>query len=794
MQFSPTIFLLLFSLLGFSQNKISGMIVDEFEQPVPFANILLYTKSGELTDDRGISNENGLFQISTGLKGEYYIISTSIGLQDEQSKAFSIDTNSQVKLGQLVMKEESFELNDVKVVGKKIPYKKEIDRTVIDLEDDSSTAGSSILDILERTPGLIVDRQNESISMLGKSGVQVMINGKLSYMPAAALVQFLNGINAENAKTVELITTPPAKFDAEGNAGFINIELKQNLEAGYNGNLTSSLSAGDRRLAQNGSLNFNVKAEKSNLVFNYSVNNNNLPISFEADRFIRIDNTENNSFIKATRDNNRVVQNLRFSYDVDLSEKVNIGTVVSGYSNAYRMTEDKNIQNSGTINSEDIYFSSEDNFCKNAQIGASVSYKTSEKSKLQIAYDYLKYDNDQPVDYQINLDNGGLNNQFLNLNSTKNSPFKIEVYALDFETDLTSSINFTSGLKYVSNSFMNRNELFRDNVYDANFANQSQLEEGIAAAYAQIRSSLGEKLTLQAGLRYEDTDTKLTSLLTNQLVVNREYGNFFPSLFLGYKLNDFNNLNFSYSKRINRPAFTDMAPFVYFVDINQAFQGNVALRASFTDNLQIDYRFKSINISLQYTDETDGVSRFQPSVDPESGFLTMISDNIDKQQTWSAILSYSFYPISQWNARFFTTLSQTILEDTVDGALSRIENSNIRFNLNNNFTLGNGITFQVWGFFQSRSIFGINRIDPIGSLNLSLQKKYKNLTYTLNGDNILDTQIFKVSSMGSELFTQIMRWDFRQPQIKFSILYNFGNQNLKMKKIKSAEEAKRIKV
>ena len=226
--------LFLFSLLSLSffrsisQSIIAGKIVDSSDIGIPYADILLLDEEGNWTNDRTSSNENGDFKLSTKENGVFKISIISIGFEKHESDFFSINLNKSVDLQTINLEQESFELNDVDVTARrKIAYKREIDRTIIDLENDSSTSGSTILDILERTPGIIVDRQNESISMLGKSGVNVMINGRITYMPATALIQYLNGMSADNAKAVELITTPPAKFDAEGNSGYINIELKK---------------------------------------------------------------------------------------------------------------------------------------------------------------------------------------------------------------------------------------------------------------------------------------------------------------------------------------------------------------------------------------------------------------------------------------------------------------------------------------------------------------------------------------------------------------------------------------
>ena len=159
-------------------------------------------------------------------------------------------------------------------------------------------------------------------------------------------------------------------------------------------------------------------------------------------------------------------------------------------------------------------------------------------------------------------------------------------------------------------------EIKRNQIIDPIFSNDSKLDENIAAAFIQVKHKINDKIGFQAGLRYEHTKTIVQGVEGKEVFVNRNYGNFFPTLFLSYKINDFNNINLAASQRINRPALNNLAPFIYFLDINQVFQGNVALQPSFTDNLQFDYRFKAFNLSIQYSTVKKVISRFQPYIDP----------------------------------------------------------------------------------------------------------------------------------------------------------------------------------
>ena len=790
--------LLLFSLLllslfsSFSQSIITGKIVDTSDTGIPYADILLLDEEGKWTNDRTSSDENGDFELSTKETGKFKISIISIGFEKYESDYFSLILNKSVDLQTINLEQESFELNDVDVTARrKIAYKREIDRTIIDLETDSSTSGASLLDVLERTPGVIVDRQSQSISMLGKSGVNVMINGKISYMPINALVQYLNGMNADNAKSIELITTPPANFDAEGNAGFINIELKKNPQEGYNGNVTLGNGLGDDRTIQNVSTNFNLNSNDIHMTFNYSLLNNLLPANAELNRSSYATDFPEDVKYTWARDNSRQVHNLRYSFVYDFSEKTEAGFSVTGYSNNYKTNGESINEYSTRPNDIDFMNLTEDNYWKSFQVDSYISYKFSDEKKLSFDFNYLKYQNDQPINYLITNNQNSLFQR--NLLSKKSSPFDIKAYMLDYEDKILKKVNFSAGLKFIKSDFINENSLFEENQIVDLFTSTSELDESVSAIYAQFDTKFGDNITFKSGIRFENTQTLVTDQIGNALV-DRNYGNLFPSIFLGYKLNDNNNLNLSFSKRINRPAFTDLAPFVLFFDLDSGVQGNTSLQPSFTDNFQIDYRFKSISISAQYADENDVMGRFQPKF-LEDGFLILRPENLDSQKTVSAIINFPVYPFNWWDIRFFTTYSYSNLVHNSDQYTLDRNNSNIRFNINNDITLGKDYTLQIFGTYRSKQMFGAYDLLPAGMLNITLQKKTDNFIYTLNAVNILDSNYFQwdsdIPGIQLESFGFI---DFTPPQIKFNIAYNFGNQNLKSKKVKASDQTKRIKI
>ena len=787
-----TILFLILTYTSFGQTVFSGKVVDSFKNPIPFCNVLLIDTNSSQNYVGGATDENGYFEIETNFSGSIKVKISNVGFQEYLSEKININQdNSVFELGEISLSDEAFALNDVSVLAKKLPYKREIDRTVISLENEPNTQGSSVLDILERTPGVILDRQNNSLSMLGKDGVNVMINGKMTYMPTSALVQFLNGMSSDNVKSIELITTPPSKYDAEGNSGYINIELKKRLDEGINGNLsaTNSFSYNDNESQRSISGGVTASSPKNNINFNYSFMDNEIP----GDGFFTRTYTNQTPLLETRSIFFNGVDipshNIRFSYDYMIKEKLEIGTSITGYSSVEDQNSTTRYEEGQDINYE--FARKELKDWKNVQINLFANYKISEDTNIEFSYDILDYEN--YTNYNA-LFEEQIENLPLEIFTEKESPFDIRVSKLDFESLLLKKIKITAGIKYVKSDFTNINSVNIDGEIQEKYSNQSILDEHILAGYSQANFDIAKKIKMQAGFRYEYTDTYVHSGFGDTFI-DREYGNLFPSLFLGYKLNDFNNLNISYSKRISRPAFTDMAPMLIFLDLNTAVFGNLSLRPSYSRNYQIDYRFKSVGLSAQYSNENDVFARFSPIIDTETNFITYSPNNLDKRETITAILNFPIIPTKNWKIRYFTSLSYSEVNGLVDTRLINNSITSLRFNMNNDFNITDSFTIQVVGFYQTkRNLNNGGYMRPMGKLDISAQKKIdENIILTLNGTNLLNTMKFRPMIDTPELnLLQQAEFNFLKPQAKITLTYNFGNSNVKAKKIKSSEESKRI--
>jgi len=265
---------------GFAQNKIpgskiSGTVLDEEKKPLDFATISLL-KSGDSSLVRtAVSDLDGKFLLSDLSAGDYFLTASMIGFKKTSTKAFSINqANPLMNFPEIIVAKDSKMLGEVTVRAIKPFVERKMDRLVVNVENSITSAGSTALEVLEKSPGINVDRQNNAISMSGKGGVQVMINGKQSRMPMEAAVEMLKSMSSDNIKRIELITTPPSKYDADGDAGIINIVLKKNDDFGTNGSFTLGAGMASREKLE-ASVNLNHHVEKVNYFGTYSVTYNN---------------------------------------------------------------------------------------------------------------------------------------------------------------------------------------------------------------------------------------------------------------------------------------------------------------------------------------------------------------------------------------------------------------------------------------------------------------------------------------------------------------------------------------
>ncbi len=599
------------------QSSIHGVIADERDKPLQNANILLLRYSDSTLVKGTVSTSAGIYLFENVKNGKYLLSASHIGMDRVYGGLIDINAaNMDVNQGVLRLKVSPEQLQHITITAKKPMFEQKIDRMVINVKNSITDAGGTALDVLEKSPGVTVNRQNNTISVNGKNGVVVMINEKISYMPVEALVELLNGISAGNIEKIEIITTPPAKYDAEGNAGYINIVMISNPNTGMNGSYFLTGGYGKKPLGSAG-LNFNYRHARTNLFGNYGydysgyVQGGSGYTSLTKSAGL----VENRTF--SSRDASRQVHNARLGIDYQVDSSTVLGALVSGYINHWKMTANNGaaVNLNGVLDSTIRTVDNETNLWHNLMTNLNFQHTFHPGQILYLDANYIYYRDSNPNDYYNQYYKG--TSDFVydeHIQSGKNTPIHFYVFSADYVTTVAKKIKLESGAKLSLSNFTNDVSLLRLHpggwITDSSLSANYLLKENILAAYTTLSFDIDAKTSLKGGLRYEHTGSNLgTTRVAN--IVDRKYGQLFPTFYISRKIDDNNSLNFSYSRRITRPTFNDLAPFTIFFDPKTFFTGNPALQPAIANSLQASYIHKQFIVSLSYTYEENTIENFQ---------------------------------------------------------------------------------------------------------------------------------------------------------------------------------------
>jgi hypothetical protein len=801
---NPKIISFLFLLISFnaySQSSIQGRIKDTYDYGVAFANVLLLKNSDSTLVKGAVTDEDGYYSLSAIEKGDYIIESYMVGFSRAYSPAIHLDNDTELTLEPLTLAEDVMKLEEVVVKADKPLYEMEMGKMVINVQSSITAAGQSAIDVLERSPGVFVNRQENSFSLGGKNGVIVLMNGKRSRMPIAAVYQMLEGLNAGDIEKIEIMTVPPANYDADGDAGFINIVMKKGAGAGTNGSFMANLGYGSGPRAGT-SLSLNHQSGRISLYGNYSFNYTGQDQPFNMYRESTNDTESIFSSSEAFRQANRKAHNYQYGFDYQIGEKTIIGGLVSGYNNNWQM-------NSETIASFDYSLSpdtlinihvGETNHWQHLMGNINLNHTFTEGSSLNANLDYLTYENANPTTYRDQyFDTQQISDRTEESRIFKDTPIKLWVANVDYSNNITNAIKLETGIKGTFSELVN-DILFEEKIngnwsINKDFSNYADLSEDILAAFGSLKIKFDDKTTLNAGLRYEYTTT-LLSTEEEEGVVDRKYGSFFPTLFFSRKINDINLIQLSYGRRITRPTFNEMAPWVLFVDPYTYFTGNANILPTFTNNVKADYSFKNFIFSVQYSHDKNLIMRFQPNLDPETNIMTLQTDNIDRSETVSTTFTLPFQITSWWEMQNNLNGFWQMIATEEEGEFYKRDQYGFQFNSTQTFKLPGKYTIELSGFYMSPVINGYFNWLSRGFLNLGVQKEFKNnTTLRISCNDIFETSQFRWQSPDNQEFSfhGNIRFDKRVFTVTFS--QKFGNNKIKgvrKRSVGSEEELRRV--
>jgi len=786
-----------------AQNSITGWVQDAAGNPVAYANVILLHSNDSITPIRGeLTNEEGRYQFEDLPTQDYQILVYMIGYNKIHTGIFTVQSKEQLELP-MVQLTEGVLLEGVEVIGEKPPYQQEMDGLRINVENSIVSAGATALGVLERSPNVTIDRQNSRIALAGKEGINVMINGKLTYMPVESLMQLLEGISADNISSIKLLTTPPAKYDAEGNGGYIDIQLKQRTEEGLNGSFSLSYGYGRGHTANN-NLNLNYRKNKLNLFGNYSFVLQAQEQLFITQRKLSTETIEEKSKTIGERDPIQENHNLRLGLDYELSYKTVFGALFSAYDNKWTM--DALSTNRTYLDDEfnNLLLSEreERNRWQNYSANLNLKHHLSEQEVISFDVDYLNFHNENPTEYinrSFDRESSFLGEKMIH--SDKVTPLDIWVGKVDYSKQWNEKFKLEVGAKSVLSTFKNNVIVEtlegKDWIPDPLLTSNSDLTENIWAVYASADWKLNAKTDAKIGLRYESTDSELNTD-TEGKVVDRRFGSFFPTLFLSHQFSESFSSNMSYSRRITRPTFNEMAPFVYFLDPNTFFAGNAALQPALTDAIQLNLNYENIFFSVQYSVQDSAIAQFQQQFDPTNNRLILASENLKNAKTWSFTLGFPLEITNWWNMR--TNASYYCQENNgyIKQKFQSIQQHYFQFNTNQSFQMPLDFSSELSFFYTSPQLWGKDQLGAIYGLNAGLQKKLGKNGGSLrfNVNDVLNSNKLILSTISPQQgFSFDGDFDLSQRTFSLSYTRGFGNSKVKAsrnRKTGAAEEQMRV--
>ncbi len=549
-------------------------------------------------------------------------------------------------------------LETVRIIAKLPVVEHKIDRTVVNVDALISAAGGTAMDALEKSPGVSVD-QNGGIKMRGKSGVIVFIDDKPTYLAGADLENFLRSMPASSIKQIELMTNPPARYDAAGNAGIINIKTKKNNIQGVNGGITLNYGQG-RYAKSNNSFNLNYRRNKFNLYTNASGTLRDAYQDLYIDRIYLNEDRSAKSFFgqrSYIAQKQRSVS-AKVGMDYYLSEKTTLGLVLNGAWMPSKVQTDNTAQVGDAVanltsivvadNAQSLNF-------RNAGLNLNLRHQFDSTGKsLTIDADHIRYRSDDKALFQnfVRTPTGVLTYQD-RLDGTIPSAINIYAFKADYSHPLKSGLTLDGGTKVVFTKTDNSVEYIRTvagvSAIDYNITNHFLYDESILAAYANA-SKQWKRLGMQAGLRAESTRSngnQLGNVLQPATEFKRKYDNLFPTLYLSYKLDTAGNhqLNFSYGKRIDRPYFQDLNPFLSPLDKFTFYSGNPYLKPAFAHTISLAHSFKSIFTTTVSYNKSRG--EINETLEIKNGIYYSRPGNIGSAEIYNIAVDATI-PFAKW--------------------------------------------------------------------------------------------------------------------------------------------------
>lgn len=718
-----------FNVSGKVVNPESGSVVDAIVQ-------LLRSSDSSLVKNE-FTDEKGKFNFSDIKSNQYFIQINVIGYKPYISAP--INLSSSLVLSDITLQKSEVELKEVAVIARKPYIEREKGKVVLNVENSINAAGSSAFELIEKAPGVRVDN-NDNVSLNGKSGIAIWIDGKPTPMTGSDLANYLRGIPSSSIEKIEMISNPSAKYDAAGSA-IINIKLKKDKHIGTNGNISSSYGQGIY-MKTNNSISVNHRNKKINVFGTYSY------AYREAFSHLKLDRRfyKNDTFIGAYNQDNYLKFDFnnhiaRAGIDYFANKNNTFGFVVSGISNKFNPKGDNIASVLDHSNTKASTYKttnrSKDHW---HNYSANLNYKHSFDTlgtELTTDLDYAHFGNKTEQNFETryyDLNNDEFLNPYLLYGNINGG---LDIYSLknDFVKTLKHDFKLEAGQKssYViadnKLSFYNRSNQL--NIFDSTKSNHFIYTENINAVYASVSKDY-KKWSTQLGLRAEHTFVTGKQLVYNTSFKNN-YIQLFPSAFVSYAFNTKHSLELNYSRRIFRPSYEQLNPFKFYIDPTTYKEGNPYLKPQINESVELTYVLKQkIYTTFGFTRTTKNIVEVIAPADDQPKITVQTNKNLALTDEYYIRFSLPLDVTKRWHMNsdiysFIALYSGNIANTPITNS----GNFNFNFNTTNTFNFTSAFSGELTASYKSKEVYAFDVIQPIWFFSIGLQQKLWNNRATI---------------------------------------------------------------
>ncbi|MBX2896064.1 MAG: TonB-dependent receptor [Cyclobacteriaceae bacterium] len=774
-----------------TQTTVKGTVQGVNGQTLPFANVIGIEPKGQALIKGVMSDKDGTFVLTLEIQDTCLVQISYLGYK---SHTFSIAPNTELNAGNIMLHEEISTLGAIEVRALKPLYEQKIDRTIVNVEGSIMSKGNSLLSALSKSPSVRVNMSSGEISLSGKQGILILIDGKPIRLERQDLLNYLSNLQADNIATIELITSPPANYDAQG-AGVINITTIKKKD-GLLGQVSPSFGFSKRPKYGNG---LNLSYQK-NKFYSYALINTTLNYDLENVTITTVSETlAKSSDLTIARKPKTALYTGELGMEYQLTEKSTIGAMVSLLQSDWFMNANAKsviINENGQSNLSTHSY--EENQLNRKLYNLNFRHKFNANQSMNIDVDHIDFTRKNPTIYTVTDQNTSQTSRFL---SSATTPVNVSTIKTDWGLLISEKVKLDFGLKTAFSKFTNNvtvaNEQNSSWIDDPAFKNEFKLNEDIYAGYVSADYKPNTKWNLKAGIRYEHYNLKLTSATEGQ-IIGRYVGNLFPSFFATYQLEKESSINFSIVNRIQRPGFLILAPYFYFFDQNTLTTGNPSILPARVNQVQVGYSFPNFNLSLQYNTEQAPILDFQPIINPSLLLFEIKPFQGIMNHNFNMNLNYTIEPSKWWTARINFIGYRNNQKFNVGSVAYQRNIFGYDATTTQTFSFRKVADIEITAGYYSANIYGTLDIIARRQVDAGIRKKLKSgtvVTFSVSDIFNTGTQWPNRSNLTQSDLNYYFNFDAEGPVFRWSLNIPIGSAKTTKEKREtgSADELNRIR-